>query len=250
MTPRRAFLKRIGHTALSAGGLSALVLGAHKLMQPHAWRYPQGRQSPNRPGLGKSLGAHQDQQLIRPPGALEEKAFMAGCIRCQRCQDACDVGAIQYFPQSRGKLAHTPYIDPSVKGCNLCLKCTQVCPTGALRPVADQDKPQVKMASISFHQDLCLSFKAKRLRDEQALLMEIGREPTETEAPYERRGPCGECYMFCPLRKRAVNLEPGFFLAPRFDETQCAGCGLCEEVCRAVTQGRPAVRVQGLRDLS
>ena len=113
--------------------------------------------------------------------------------------------------------------------------------------MADDAKVQVKMASISFHEDLCLSFKAKRLRDEQALLMEIGREPTESDAPYERRGPCGECYMFCPLRKRAVNLEPGFFLAPRFDEKQCAGCGLCEEVCQAVTQGRPAIRIQGLR---
>jgi ferredoxin-type protein NapG len=248
MTSRRTFLRAVGHTLLSAGGLSALVFTAHKLMQPPSWRYPQGRRSPNRPGLGTSLSAEQDHRLIRPPGALDERAFMAGCIRCHRCQDACDVGAIQYFPQSQGKLAHTPYVDPSVKGCNLCLKCTRVCPTGVLRPVADDAKAQVKMASISFHEDLCLSFKAKRLRDEQALLMELGREATETDAPYERRGPCGECYMFCPLRKRAVNLEPGFFLAPRFDESQCAGCGLCEEVCRAVTQGRPAIQIQALRD--
>lgn len=28
-------------------------------------------------------------RLIRPPGAVDEKAFVAGCIRCYRCQDAC-----------------------------------------------------------------------------------------------------------------------------------------------------------------
>ncbi len=248
MTSRRGLFRRIGHTVLSATGLSALLFSAHKLRQARSCRYPQGRRSPNRPGLGTSLSAGQGHRLIRPPGAVDEKPFMAGCIRCHRCQDACNVGAIQYFSQSQGEYAHTPYVDPSIKGCNLCLKCTRVCPTGVLRPVADQDKGKVKMASMSFHQDLCLSFKAKRIRDEQALLMEIGREATESDAPYERRGPCGECYMFCPLRKRAVNLEPGFFLAPSFDEEQCAGCGLCEEACRAVTQGRPAICMQPLRD--
>ena len=108
MTSRRVFLNRIGHTVLSASGISALMLTAHALMKPHSGRYPQGRRSPNRPGLGVSLSAEQGQRLIRPPGALDEKAFMAGCIRCQRCQDACDVGAIQYFSQSQGELAHTP----------------------------------------------------------------------------------------------------------------------------------------------
>lgn len=235
-------------TLLKAGGLGALLAGVHRLLKPARTHYPQGRRSPNRPGLGRGLNTAA-LRVIRPPGAVPEKAFLAGCARCHRCQDACDVGAIQYYAQSQGKLAHTPYIDPAIKGCTLCLRCTRVCPTGVLRPLTDEDKPAVKMAGLSFHQDLCLSFKAKRIRDEQALLMESGREATEADAPYERRGPCGECYMFCPLRKRAVNLEPGFFLAPRFSHDQCAGCGMCEEVCRVVTHGRPAVLLESQREI-
>jgi ferredoxin-type protein NapG len=234
---------------LAMTGLGAAFAAVHRLLRPGVSSYPQGRRSPNRPGMGQSLHA-KAQPLIRPPGAVEETAFLAGCIRCNQCQDACDVGAIALYPQEDGVLAHTPYIRPEVKGCTLCLKCTRVCPTGVLKPLTDEEKPHVKMADLSFHQDLCLSFKAKRLRDEQALLMESGREATEADAPYERRGPCGECYMFCPLRTRAVNLEPGYFLAPTFDETQCAGCGMCEEVCHVVTHGRPAIRLLSRRNQS
>ncbi len=234
-------------TVLAAGGLGAVFAVVHRLLKPARTSYPQGRRSPNRPGLGRSLNT-MTLRLIRPPGAVEEKAFLAACIRCNRCQDACDVGAIQTYPQSQGKLAHTPYVDPAVKGCTLCLKCTQVCPTGVLKPLVDKTKPDVKMADLEFHRDLCLSYKAKRIRDEQALLMDSGREATEADAPYERRGPCGECYMFCPLRKLAVDLEPGYFLAPRFNHDRCAGCGMCEEVCRVVTHGRPAVLLQNRRE--
>ncbi len=41
--------------------------------------------------------------------------------------------------------------------------------------------------------------------------MDLGLSPTESEALDERRGPCGECYMFCPLREQAIKLEPGLF---------------------------------------
>ena len=102
-------------TLLKAGGLGALLAGVHQLLQPARTHYPQGRRSPNRPGLGRSLNSSA-LRVIRPPGAVPETAFLAGCARCHRCQDACDVGAIQYYDQSQGKLAHTPYIDPAPTG--------------------------------------------------------------------------------------------------------------------------------------
>ncbi len=239
---------RTRRTVLLTGGLSAVFAAVHRLLKSTRPSYPQGRRSPNRPGLGRSLN-EASLRLIRPPGAVDEEAFLAGCIRCNRCQDACDVGAIQFYSASEGKLAHTPYVDPAVKGCTLCLKCTKVCPTAVLKPLEEEQKAAVKMSDVEFHKDLCLSYKAKRIRDEQALLMETGQEATEADAPYERRGPCGECYMFCPLRKRAVNLEPGYFLAPRFSPDQCAGCGMCEEICQVVTHGRPAVTLKSHREL-
>jgi Pyruvate/2-oxoacid:ferredoxin oxidoreductase delta subunit len=74
-------------------------------------------------------------------------------------------------------------------------------------------------------------------------LMEMGRAPTESQAIVERRGPCGECYMFCPLRESAIKLEPGSFLAPIIFTEHCVGCGMCEEICRTMVRGDPAIRV-------
>jgi Pyruvate/2-oxoacid:ferredoxin oxidoreductase delta subunit len=123
------------------------------------------------------------------------------------------------------------------------MKCTEACPTGALLPMEREDKATVTMASVELRQDLCLSFKAKAIRNEQALLMEMGKQPTESQALIERRGPCGECYMFCPLRESAIQLEPGSFLAPIIFTEHCVGCGMCEEICRTMVRGDPAIRV-------
>ena len=185
---------------------------------------------------------------IRPPGAVEEEAFLAGCIRCTKCQDACEPGAIQFYAESEGKHFHTPYVDPAIKACNLCMKCTQVCPTGVLEPLTLEDKSKVRMARLELREDLCLSFKAKRIRDEQATMMDLGIAPTESDAAIERRGPCGECFMFCPLRGKAIELEPGAFLAPIVHDENCAGCGMCEEICRVIVRGEPAIRVLPIRD--
>jgi ferredoxin len=179
--------------------------------------------------------------LLRPPGALGEDDFLAACIRCYRCQDACAPGAIQFYTETDGGDAHTPYVDPARAGCTLCNMCGPACPTGALVPF--EDRADVNMGSVELRADLCLSYKAKHVRHEQELLMQLGRRPTESEASAERRGPCGECYMFCPLRNRAIKLLAGAFLAPIVFTEHCVGCGMCEEICRTVVRGEPAIRV-------
>jgi len=180
-------------------------------------------------------------RLLRPPGALPERDFLAACIRCYRCQDARAPGAIQFYDESDGLLYHTPYIDPAKAGCTLCNACGPACPTGALLPF--QDKRAVAMGTVELREDWCLSFKAKHLRHDQELLVQTGRAPMETDAVAERRGPCGECFMFCPLRNSAIKLEPGRFLCPVVFPEQCVGCGMCEEICRVVVRGEPAIRV-------
>ncbi len=179
--------------------------------------------------------------ILRPPGALPEREFLAACIRCYRCQDACEPGAIQFFTEHDGVRYHSPYVDPARKGCTLCNMCGPACPTGALLPF--DDSSDVDMGSVELSEDLCLSFKAKRIRQEQDLLTQIGKEPTESDAALVRRGPCGECFMFCPLRNRAITLMPGSFLAPVIHPEHCVGCGMCEEICRTVVRGEPAIRV-------
>ena len=179
--------------------------------------------------------------LLRPPGALPEADFLAACIRCDRCQDACEPGAIQFYTEADGNLYHTPFVDPAKSGCTLCMKCGPMCPTGALLPL--EDMADTDMGSVELNESLCLSYKAKELRKKQALLMELGRTPMEVEAEAEQRGPCGECHMFCPLRNKAIKLEPGAFLAPIVFTEFCVGCGMCEHICRTVVRGEPAIRV-------
>lgn len=231
---RRDFLRKAAGAAGSAAiaGLSLALL--------HTWL--RKNRLYRRALSGKGV------RLIRPPGSVDERLFLGACIRCYRCQDACDIGAVQFFAQGDGHYYHTPYIDPSIRSCNLCMKCTRVCPTGALLPLERKDMAAVAMASVELLQENCLSYKAKGIRGEQSLLTAAGRSADELQAPGERRGPCGECYMFCPLRERAIRLEPGSFLAPVIFTEHCVGCGMCEEICRAVVAGEPAIRVVPTRE--
>ncbi len=222
--------REVIRTSVTAVGLGVAMGLVHFLQRTGLTRYPMIK----RP-YEKLAG------LLRPPGALAEPDFLAACIRCYICQDACEPGAIQFYSESDGALYHTPYVDPAKAGCTLCLKCGPVCPTGALLPLANM--ADADMGTVELREDLCLSFKAQHIRDEQALLVELGREPTESKAALERRGPCGECYMFCPLRERAIKLKPGGFLAPIVFHDECVGCGMCEDICRTVVRGEPAIRV-------
>jgi ferredoxin-type protein NapG len=219
---------------VKALGLGIVIGAGHALGEASAWK---------KSSLPVST-THKPAGLVRPPGAVEEEEFLAGCIRCYRCQDACDYGAIRFFTEADGKHYHTPFIDPAIKGCNLCMKCTQACPTHVLTPLEPSERSKVDMGSVELRKDRCLSYKAKSIRDEQAMLVDMGRSATESEALYERRGPCGECYMFCPLRTKAIKLEPGSFLAPVIFEKECVGCGMCEEICTYILKGDPAIRVK------
>jgi ferredoxin-type protein NapG len=230
---RRELLTKVMRTAGSVTVAGVTFAGVHALFRENVSQYPVLRSTP----------VNHRVRLIRPPGSVDEKLFLGACIRCYRCQDACDVGAIQFFTEADQHYYHSPYIDPSIKSCNLCMKCTKVCPTGALLPMEMEEKAEVTMASVELRKDLCLSFKAKAIRNEQALLMEMGKQATESQALIERRGPCGECYMFCPLRESAIQLEPGSFLAPIIFTENCVGCGMCEEICRTMVRGDPAIRV-------
>jgi len=232
---RRTFRNALTRHLETAVGFAATLTAGQLLLGRKTTRplYPGARTPYSHTGVG----------IIRPPGAVGEKEFLAGCIRCYRCQDVCDAGAIQFFTERDGRYFHTPYVDPSRAACDLCMACTQTCPTGVLQPMRPKDRNRVRMASVALDKDRCLSYKTKRIRHQQRLLKELGRPHEEVDAEAERRGICGECYMVCPRRENAITYEPGGFLAPVVHVDDCVGCGLCEEICRVVLRGEPAIRV-------
>ena len=42
--------------------------------------------------------------ILRPPGSQSESEFLALCIRCTRCADACEAQCIQFFGPEAGRL--------------------------------------------------------------------------------------------------------------------------------------------------
>ena len=182
-------------------------------------------------GLYLAAGGAQSAPCVRPPGALPEKDFLATCIRCGRCADACPNRCIAAFtaeasadlaiepgPGQRG----TPVIFPRRQACMLCnglpgetLLCTTACPTGALQPVRKEEEAiqaQVDMGTAQVDTYLCYSYNGAS---------------------------CGACVRACPFEGAALRAE--LWEKPVVDPQACVGCGLCERACVRYPQ---AIRVQ------
>ncbi len=73
--------------------------------------------------------------FLRPPGAVKEKDFIYGCIKCGLCVQICPVQAINLAKAGEGLAFGTPYIDPRDQACDFscdALQCVEVCPTAVL----------------------------------------------------------------------------------------------------------------------
>lgn len=155
-------------------------------------------------------------ELLRPPGAMAEQAFLETCFRCGNCADACPADAIILFDGENRELLGTPHIDPNHRACVICddLTCMKRCPSGALTLV---DRHDIRIGLAKVDLSTCVRSQGED---------------------------CTTCVDVCPLGATAIKLnEDGQIevIDPNKDGKGCTGCGVCQEQCP--TRPQRAIRV-------
>jgi MauM/NapG family ferredoxin protein len=172
----------------------------------------------------------KDPDLLRPPGALEEKEFLARCVKCGECMKVCITNGLQpTFMEAGLEGIWSPTLVPRIGYCEYrCTLCGQVCPTGAIKRLTLEEKAKVKLGLAMIDKGRCL--------------------------PWAHATPCIMCEEVCPTPKKAIWLEKvevtdrkGKRITvqqPRVDLELCIGCGICENKCPVL--GRPAIYVSSV----
>jgi MauM/NapG family ferredoxin protein len=156
-------------------------------------------------GYRTARAARAPDPLLRPPGAGTEHDFLAACIRCGQCVEACPYDTLNLATLAQGTRAGTPYVVPRDVPCYLCTdhdepQCIAACPTPALTPV--DDVRDVRMGTARIDETICLAFN-------------------DTV--------CRACWHACPFPDEAIGLNAR--LRPVVHTDACTGCGLCERAC-------------------
>ena len=162
-------------------------------------------------------------RLLRPPGALPERAFLERCVKCSLCEQACPTGALlPALAQAGAEGFWSPVLVPRRGACEFaCTRCGEVCPTGALEKLTPARKtgydggPPVRIGTAFLDRGRCL--------------------------PWGMATPCVVCEEMCPTDPKAIWLEAASapsrggggveLRRPRVDPARCVGCGLCENRC-------------------
>lgn len=137
--------------------------------------------------------------FVRPPGAVAEADFLAGCTRCGECAAACPYDAIREAPPGFREAAGTPIIIAIQNPCQMCpdTPCIPVCEPGVLRL-----EPPYHIATAKIRGIACISSVEE---------------------------PCTVCSEACPIEGVIVLVEG----RPQVDVDGCTGCGICQSVCPA-----------------
>ena len=138
--------------------------------------------------IADSLDANYDSKVIRPPGAVEERAFLERCIRCAECMKVCPNNALHpAFFEAGIEGMWTPILIARIGYCeHSCVLCGQVCPTGAIQKITEKEKlgigvPPIKIGTAFYDHGRCL--------------------------PVGMQTPCIVCEEFCPTSPKAIWVE-------------------------------------------
>jgi len=184
---------------------------------------------------------------LRPPGSLDEEAFLAACIKCGQCVQVCPIRAIRLGDLEEGLGNGVPYLDARAQACDFSCDATQcilACPTGALSHLIDK-KEQVKMGvAVLVDGDACLARQGKGFKGTARgpafpgvlRYAEIDRWKAQPVAahPYDLEL-CDLCVRHCPIEGaialKPVSEDPADKRRSPVVAKSCVGCGVCEMMC-------------------
>ncbi len=186
------------------------------------------------------------ENRLRPPGSVDEKEFLALCIKCGQCLQVCPYHSIKLADIGYGHGVGTPYIDANERGCYACnaVPCVLACPSGALDHSCEKAE-DIKMGiAVLSNPKTCLAISNTRIPDgyidKMKQFIDNTRNVTNLELElmsklkgYEGKE-CTLCADICPipnpLSAIAMIPTPNGGQKPEIYDG-CIGCGACQEIC-------------------
>ncbi|WP_415398188.1 4Fe-4S dicluster domain-containing protein [Sulfurimonas sp. CS5] len=218
-TDRREFVK------YSTLGILGLALGGGIIFSPYTLRA---------------------ENRLRPPGAVDEKKFLALCIKCGQCLQVCPYHSIKLSDMVKGHGLGTPYIDANVRGCYACeaVPCVLACPSGALDHHCEKAEDIHMGIAVLEFPDTCIAMTNTPVpagyNDKMHKFINSTNNVTEYEEKVLEKfdkfegEQCTLCADMCPIPNPmsaiAMVRDSNGGKRPEIYDG-CIGCGACQEVC-------------------
>ncbi|MGO9309958.1 MAG: 4Fe-4S binding protein [Spirochaetia bacterium] len=170
-------------------------------------------------GTSVETGRHAAAAFLRPPGVVDEAAFLRRCLRCRHCIESCPNRIIDPAGLDAGMSSLlTPRLRFDHNGCDFqCQVCQLVCPNQAIPLQSLREKQRTPIGLAAIDEEKCVVFKNKR--------------------------PCLVCEEVCPTPEKAVVFTreerfhrpsgPVTLKYPAVAASRCIGCGICQANCPA-----------------
>ncbi|MBL0721556.1 MAG: 4Fe-4S dicluster domain-containing protein [Sulfurovum sp.] len=186
------------------------------------------------------------ESRLRPPGSINEKEFLALCIKCGQCLQVCPYHSIKLADIGHGHGVGTPYIDANKRGCYACnaVPCVLACPSGALDHSCEKTEDIQMGIAVLSNPKSCLAIsntlipdgyldKMRQFIDDTRNVTNLELEIMEKLVGYQGKE-CTLCADICPIPNplSAIAMVPTSNGGQRPEIYDgCIGCGACQEIC-------------------